>query len=343
VNYETIAQKEFGSNCYCVFGLHLRSNLPLPGVNPDSSSARACDVELQLGLRPYSGEESSPRYEELTYASAETNAAGDPALRIFSIEQGAFVRLEYADGTQFWLDRKRQNIWATWPRESSIENTASYLLGPVLGLLLRLRGGICLHASAVAFEDRSVAFVGPAGAGKSTTAAAFAWQGYGVISDDIVALLEQEGAFRVMPAYPHLCLWPESVKMFYDSLEALPRLIPDWEKRRLDLGEQGTRFESRCLPLSVIYVLGERRPDPAPYVEAIRPRSALLALVADTYANKILDREMRAHEFAVLGRIVTTVPIRRVYAHEDAGRLAALCKLIREDVDSLDPPGSAHP
>jgi hypothetical protein len=112
-------------------------------------------------------------------------------------------------------------------------------------------------------------------------------------------------------------------------------LIPDWDKRRLDLGEGGTRFENRCLPLAAVYVLGEREPDPAPYVEAMRPQSALLALVADTYANKIIDREMRAHEFAVLGRLVTAVPVRRVHAHEDPVRLKELCKVIRQNLDAL--------
>ncbi|MGB2901775.1 MAG: hypothetical protein WBB89_21140 [Candidatus Acidiferrum sp.] len=342
MNHKSIAQKELGFN-YFVFGLHLRSNLPLPGVNPDNSSTETFEVELHLGLRPYSDEENPLRSEELTYVSADTNAAGEPALRIFKVDQGAFVRLAYEDGTQFWLDGKRENIWATWPPASCIENAASYLLGPILGLVLRLRGVTCLHASAVAFGDRSVAFVGQTGAGKSTTAAAFARQGYGVISDDIVALEEREGALHVMPAYPHLCLWPESVGMLYDSPDALPRLMPDWDKRQLTLGEEGTRFESRCLPLGAIYILSERRPDPAPSIEAIRPQNALLALVADTYANKILDREMRAREFAVLGRLVTTVPIRRVYPHQDARRLEDLCRAIRQDLSSLDPASFARP
>ena len=74
----------------------------------------------------------------------------------------------------------------------------------------------------------------------------------------------------------------------------------------------------------------------------MRPQNALLALVADTYANKILDREMRAREFAVLARLVTAVPIRRVYPHEDPRRLEELCKILREDFDSLDTPSSAH-
>jgi hypothetical protein len=272
----------------------------------------------------------------LTYSSSDINVAGEPALRIWNVVHGDFVRLGYDDGTQFWLDDKRENIWATWPDRLPLENAVSYLLGPVLGLLLRLRGIICLHASAVAFGDRSVAFVGAAGAGKSTTAAAFARRGYAVISDDIVALKERADGFDVMPAYPHLCLWPDSVHMLYGSSEALPRVIPDWEKRRLALGDrEEERFETRPLSLGAIYVLGERRADPAPLVEAIRPQSALLSLVADTYANKILNRDMRAREFAVLGRLVTIVPIRRIHAHDDASRLEQLCAVIRDDFASL--------
>src|SRR5207245_7692556 len=117
--------------------------------------------------------------------------------RIFKVDQGAFVRLAYEDGTQFWLDGKRENIWATWPPASCIENAASYLLGPILGLVLRLRGVTCLHASAVAFGDRSVAFVGQTGAGKSTTAAAFARPACGVISDALVSPVERARSLHV--------------------------------------------------------------------------------------------------------------------------------------------------
>jgi hypothetical protein len=199
----------------------------------------------------------------------------------------------------------------------------------------------CLHASAVSIGDRSVAFVGSAGAGKSTTAAALALEAYGIISDDIVALAEREGTFFVLPAYPYLCLWPESVKMLYGSAEALPRFLPDWDKRRLDLGGSGTRFESRALPLGAIYVLGAPRPAPGPYIEFVQPRGALVSLLTDTYANRIVDREMRAREFSVLGRLVATVPVRRIHPNNDSSGLKELCKAIREDYASLGIPETA--
>jgi hypothetical protein len=327
---------------YSVFGLLLHSNLSLPGVVPVVSTAISPDIKLHLGISPYpEGSDSSPQ-EELAYESSYSSETGEPGLRIWRVAKGEFLHVVYADLTQFWLDGKRETLWVVWPKSLSLEDTASYLFGPILGLLLRLRGVTCLHASAVAFGDRSVAFVGSAGAGKSTTAAAFAREGCGVLSDDIVALAERDGAFQVMPAYPHLSLWPESVKMLYGSSEALPRFVPDWEKRRLDLGNRGTRFESRPLPLGAIYILGDRRPDPAPYVEKMRRQSALLALVAETYANKILDREMRASEFAVLGRLVTTIPIRHVHPHADVNRLGDLCKVIGEDFATLKFPADGR-
>jgi len=124
-------------------------------------------------------------------------------------------------------------------------------------------------------------------------------------------------------------------------LRQLPRFQEDWDKRCLVLGKEGTKYEDRPLPLGAIYVLGERRPDPAPFVEALRPQAALLALVADTYANKVLDREMRSEEFEVLSQLVSEVAVRRVHANKDAGRIADLCRVIRADYESLDLPQSA--
>lgn len=273
--------------------------------------------------------------EELTYISASCTEKGEPALRIWRAVKAGLLRIAYPDGTQFWLDRNFENLWATWPDSSSLDETSIYLLGPIFGLLMRLRGVTCLHASAVAFKNLGVAFVGPEGSGKSTTAAAFAQRGYGILSDDIVALIEQKGAFQVMPAYPHLNLWPDSVKMLYGSAEALPRCSPDWDKRRLALGDEEARFESSALPLGAIYILGGRRQERAPFAEAVRDRDALVSLVSNTYGNKILDRELRAREFDVLARVVSAVPVRQVHARSDATGLEQFCKLIEDDLAAL--------
>lgn len=273
--------------------------------------------------------------EELSYASPYQDELGNPALTIWKLAGSRYLRLAYLDGTQFWLDREGREVWTTWPDNLTLEDTATYLLGPVLGILLRLRGVTCLHASAVAFGETAVAFVGSEGAGKSTTAAALARRGHAVLSDDVVALAERKGSFFVHPAYPYLSLWPESVKSLYGSAEALPRFSANYEKRCLSLPKQELRFEERALPLAAIYILGDRRGDPAPMVEELTPQKAFLSLVANTFATNTLDNGMRAKEFEILSRLAPRVPIRALYAHQDAGRLGDLCDLLGDSTEKL--------
>ena len=328
---------------YSVFGLLLRSNRPIPQlapVNPghDPSfleSPNDPGVAVHLDASPPAGAGSPSGPEELSYATSYQDEAGNPALKIWKAAGSRYLRLAYIDGTQFWLSRDGTEVWATWPSNLAIEDAATYLVGPVLGLLLRLRGVTCLHASAVAFGERAVAFVGSEGAGKSTTAAALAQRGHAVLSDDVVALAESDSSFFVHPAYPYLCLWPESVESLYGSAEALPRFSANYEKRCLSLPKQELRFEERALPLAAIYILGDRRSDPAPVVEELTPQRAFLSLVANTFATNTLDKNMRAKEFEILARLVPSVPVRLLCAHQDAGRLTDLCDLLDEETQKI--------
>jgi len=287
-----------------------------------------------MGGAPYRQEEMPESRQILAYQSSSKNEDGKPELEMWRISDTALLRIAYADGTQFWMDRDARELWAAWPENLTLEDAASYLLGPILGVLLRFRGATCLHASAVAFGDRAVAFVGPPGSGKSTTAAALAQRGHAVLSDDIVALVERDNAFFAVPAYPHLSLWPESVGMLYGDSNALPRFTPAWDKRRLALGGD-CKFEERELPVAAIYLLGDRRPDSGPGIASVDLRAALLELLPNTYATNILDAQMRAREFEILGRLVARVPVRKLSPSDDSTHLESLCEQVLADFQSL--------
>lgn len=310
-----------------------------PGLTAGDLPTAAPKVHVHFGALPQIAAEVRPSAEVLTYASAYVNESGEPALRVWQVDGGAFFRLSYASGMQFWLDRRGSEIWASWPETSSLKDAATYLLGPVLGVLLRLRGIICIHASAIAVEGCAIAFVGPAGAGKSTTAAIFAQRGCAVLSDDIVALAEEFETFHVLPAYPHLCLWPDSVGLLYGSRDRLPRFVPDWEKRCLSLGREELKFAQRSLPLGVIYLLQERTSDLRPQVESVPLPAAFMALVANSYASKILDREMRANEFDVLSRLVPQVPIYSLRAPQNENGFDDIYDRVCRDVKRMEIPG----
>ena len=64
-------------------------------------------------------------------------------------------------------------------------------------------------------------------------------------------------------------------------------------------------------------------------------RNALLLLVQNTYMNWVLDSGQRAAELDLLTKVVETVPVRQIFPHADAVRIAALCDLIAEDARRL--------
>ena len=316
---------------YSAFGLSIRSNVPIPGLALRAPSAISPDLEVFLGGAPSEAANTPAGDSNLVHVSSITTEAGEAAFKVWRTPTG-LLRMDYFDGIQFWLDPGGARVWAAWPEPLLIEDAATYLLGPVLGWLLRLRGVTCLHASAVAFGEFAAAFVGCAGAGKSTTAAALAGRGHPAVSDDIVALVEREGEFKAQPAYPYLCLWQESVELLYGSAKVLPAFSPSWEKRQLRLAENRLAFEERPLPVGAIFLLGERSDEAAaPFLEEVAPKEALLALVGDSYATNFLDIQARKKEFKLLGRLVNRVPVRRLRPHREGGRIGELCELIEKE------------
>jgi hypothetical protein len=84
------------------------------------------------------------------------------------------------------------------------------LAGRFMGYLLRQRGFLPLHASAVAIDGKAVLFLGESGAGKSTTAAAFHSRGHDVLADDVAAVRSTESGVELSAAWPSLRLLEDS-------------------------------------------------------------------------------------------------------------------------------------
>ena len=84
------------------------------------------------------------------------------------------------------------------------------LQGRLMAYLLRQRGCLPLHASAVAIDGRAILFLGESGAGKSTTAAAFYSRGHSVLGDDVGAVRVVDGAVELRTAWPGVRLLDDS-------------------------------------------------------------------------------------------------------------------------------------
>jgi hypothetical protein len=316
-----------------IYGLGVLANKPIPTI-PHSTIEHA-DVCVSFGVLPDWLDSLKPHQVETTYIADYTGESGKPAFVFSKLHGGNFYRFSYADNTEFVVDNRGREIWTTWQEPLTLEDTATYLLGPVMGFVLLLRGLVCLHASAIVVDNAAIALVGPAGAGKSTTAAALSARGFSVLAEDVVTLDDRDdrdGRFFVRPAYPCIRLWPASAASLYGSRSALPPLTPNWDKCYLDLTRESGQFETTPRPLAAIYLLAERSDDPkAPFVQTLDQAAGLIELIANTYGTKLLDKHMRARQFELLSRVLKKVPLRRVTPHTDASRIPALCDLLLAD------------
>jgi hypothetical protein len=317
-----------------LYGLLLGTNDALPGLLVVANADVIPDVQIHLKSEasPLLAFGSPP---EPFYMSAMKDEKGNPLLRVGSLNGGKHLALLYCDGTRFAVESDGNEVFADWPDSLTLEDIAPYLVGPVLGLVLRLRGAVPLHASAVAIGDHAVAIAGPAGAGKSTTAAAFATRGCRVISDDVVALQEEGSRFLVPPGYPRVNLWTESVRAICGEDGTLPLVSPGWDKYFMPL-DLNSQFEMRSLPLGGVYVLQtEQAGLTGPIIEQLKGTEAFVALLRNTYMNYLPAIEERRREFELLGRLVVHVPIRRIRAPLNLSMLPELAARIAADVEGL--------
>jgi hypothetical protein len=318
---------------YRLFGLNVHSDVALPGLQPRTWLTQENAAPVYVRWRGYSSQKIATAAEQgiLVFESKKN----DPRVRIEYFPSARLYRFLYNDGITFGISSDGENVRGGWPARMSLEDALTYLLGPVFGFILRLRGFTALHASAAVINGYAVAFVGGARVGKSTIVAALARAGHKILSDDIAVLEEASGTFRIKPSYPHIRLWPDSVSILFGTEDALPKLVPScdwWDKRFLDLERDGFYFHDEALPVRFTYILEPRsqnvqiaRADVIPSIEAF-PR-----LVANTSVNYALSSDMRRREFYTLGRFVKQIIIKRLTLGTSPERFEKLGSFLEQD------------
>ncbi len=182
-----------------------------------------------------------------------------------------------------------------------------------------------------------LAIIGAKGAGKSTTAAAFAKQGYPILADDIAVLTDCDDSFLVQPGYPRLRLWKLAVNALYGDEKGLSRVFSQTDKHFLELNQNKVSawgFHNQPLPLAAIYVLGERQQFSAnPTIETIIPQMGVMQLIINRYPQSLkLERDMQSRELSILGRLADAVPMRHLHRKDNLAELGKVCDVILENV-----------
>ncbi len=243
--------------------------------------------------------------------------------------------LEGREPLNFVFDANRKLLSIYHHSEESRGDLESYLVGPALGIVMRLRGIVCLHSSVVAINGNAIALLGHSTAGKSTLAAGLAEAGAKILADDIAVVTTGSAGFYVHPGYSKIRLRPVAAKFLTPNPDSLPIVYSHRDSRYVSLSEE-TGFEGAALPLSSIYVLGEFSEEYRdPFIKPLETKDKLIRLLQNTYGSYVVMDELRANEFKVLSKIAQTIPMRKLFYAQDIETLPKQCEIILEDFRSL--------
>jgi hypothetical protein len=290
--------------------LAIRSDLPLPELDPDAAHAPDLTIRLAATGRPM----PAPDPATVSEFGPEGQYLAWPGVGAFLIQGTNTILVEPAPGVSMPL--------LNLP-----------LLGPVLALLLHLRGMLVLHASAIDLGGRAVAFAGHKGAGKSTTAAAFVAQGHRLLADDALAIdLSDPRRPSILPAFPQLKLVQDAAdSVTLQGAVTMPRPVPEFPKQQRRL--TGSFSHAPVAP-GCIYLLVR---GPSPAINTLPPPQALGVLLACSFAALFQLRQGR-FDGAVAGRhlaqcaaLAGVVRVARLELPSDLAGLPEIVRLVRDD------------
>lgn len=291
---------------YSAFGLTITSVLPLPELNQEEQVGEApADVVVDFGTL------GGP-------------IPTSPALREVGREADGGVYFSWAELGRIRIASDARTIVVAPLADADLSWFSLALLGPVMAMLLHMRGYLVLHGSAIRLPgDGAAMFLGDNRAGKSSLAAAFLRAGYGFVCDDIVAI--SPGDSRVQPAFPSMKLDRRLLDRFAPwPGERLPLVPPGAAKQRLRLHAMG----SAPVPVGHIVQLERQSGDDhPPTIRPHAPAEALATLMRYSYLPKLgpdlLTGEGGSAHFRACAALAGTVRIGTLTLPDDLDRLMA--------------------
>ena len=308
-----------------VAGLHgLRIRSPWPAGNRRATGSSRSDIDVAEIAAPLDG-----RWGDTGPGRPATPAWFRYARRPDGAE---YVRWEGVAECMVAADGRRIEYRCLAP--CSPEALETYLLGQILSFALVKRGIEPLHASAVMVDGGALAFLGGAGRGKSTLAAAFVRAGSRLVTDDLLAVGGAGGRVVAYPGPGRINLVPRTARHLLGGGVAGARMNGRTRKIVIPLPAECVVPGTRPVPLRAIYLLARpARARRARHVgiRPLSPRAAFVRLVANTF-NPVVDEPARLDR--LLDRaswLALRVPVRAVTFPRALAALPAVLRAILAD------------
>lgn len=319
---------------YLVCGLRFRTSVPFPLVTISENETDPPDVEFFL--KP-AGLQTDALFPARTAIGDIRNGAGRPSISVSKMEQGQLLECRNgAKGAAFLISRDWRTIECYPDEGMSRQDIECWLFGLVLAYLLQGRSIFSLHGAAVECQGRAIGFLGSNGYGKSTLAYFFLRKGHRLVTDDVLALVDNGRHFMALPACPSMNLWPKTMAKLGSENVNLSPLEDSELKARLSLKDTESLFCRSEVPLERLYLLNPIREGYGERIEIshVSPSFGLRELFRHTRAGSVLGVADQKRLLRVFGRLASTVPIRKLEFAGGFDKLPAIYDAILQDVSA---------
>lgn len=278
---------------YAIHGLRILSDIPLGEVAHEG----AHDLAINWGRH---GAQSAHAERRVL-----ADASWDTGHGYRHVESTEGFRLQFRNTCDVCVSPDRRSLTVHLAPGADPEMISLLLEGNILATLLLLAGESVLHASAVAFGDKAIAFAGGSGAGKSTLAALCCAAGATFLTDDLLRFRSDGDEYWCFNGGCEVRLRSGAAK--------LAALFPDRPSRatvdgRLAIRLRRSSGRSPCLAAVVIPV---QMQSTRPVMTRLAPLDAWSALMQAPRVLGVRDRSLRRTAFETCRRLAETVPVYR--------------------------------
>jgi hypothetical protein len=308
---------------YLLYGLLLRSVLPLPG--PEFAGLGTARVELFRG--------STSLFSRARRQAQTTQQKGE-WFRHVRLSDGADY-IEWSGLFEFLVSADGRRIACLALNGVSSESFQTYLVGQVLSFALLKHGIEPFHSTSVVINGEAVAFLGDSGYGKSSLGAAFLQVGYPLLTDDLLVLKEEGDRFVVYPGPPRIKLFPDIARNLLGERANGTPMNNQTPKLVIPLDQNEAVPPEGALPLKAIYVLKPPANTRGPRItiRALSARRAFVELTKNTFNAVVVAPERLKRQFGLASRLAVRVPVKSLSFPRAVARLPAVRQAVLSDLN----------
>jgi hypothetical protein len=307
---------------YSLFGLTLRSDVPLPCPEVQNPEGNA-DVELA----------ESTQGQLATWRQGDPTSVADDGFWTCMLYQNGAASVSWKDHFDFAVSGDGKHV--LWRRLVDVpdEVVFTYLLGQVLSFCLLARGVEPLHAASVLVNGAAIAFLGDSGYGKSTLAATLLERGHRLVTDDVLVVRFDGNRAMAYPSLPRIKLNPESADAVFRGRHSIP-MNRFTVKRIFPLRHD--EYVSHTAPLRAVYVIRENAEGASVSIQPLGGRAEFLALIQHTFNDSVLHLSRVKRQFAYVRQLVGMVTVKALSYPRRLDLLPAVADAVLADAKGAD-------